>query len=530
MNNGGNMNYIKDSKFYFLNKNLDDKRTGIENSTLLRARLFEKYLHVSPIIVTTQYNPRLNLQRKELVKLGLISKNIKIINLYEYFQETITDEVILKDDHWKINSEWKYQRVEGTSDYRIFDESGKKIIYRKCDKEGRLEYNNIFLNNKIIRRDYYDSNNYLSKIQQVDPETGEVFAETYYRIDRSPCIHKHFKIINGKRVLSLIQLLSREGTILHSFETEEDFISYWIKTLVEDNCRIYFIMERPEMFYHGLKNIKQPNIIKIAMIHSSHLQWYKEKKSYLTCSLNTNYSMILNDFSEFDHAIDAVIVLTETQKEHIKERFGDYNKLYAIPHAIENDIQPVGISKREPQKAIYVSRYSAVKQHDNLVRIFKMVVEAHPNATLHFYGYGPEKNKIIQLVQELGLEKNIKINDFIENVEDVYNSASLSINTSLSEGFSLFILESIAHGLPVISYDIDYGPNEMIDHGVNGYLVDLNNEGKMAEYIIDLFRNQKKLEVMSEASYKKSKEFTAERVMEKWRIVLSEISSKKEKK
>ena len=40
------------------------------------------------------------------------------------------------------------------------------------------------------------------------------------------------------------------------------------------------------------------------------------------------------------------------------------------------------------------------------------------------------------------------------------------------EGFSLALLESLAHGVPTISYNIKYGPKEMINNGENGYLIE----------------------------------------------------------
>ncbi len=52
-----------------------------------------------------------------------------------------------------------------------------------------------------------------------------------------------------------------------------------------------------------------------------------------------------------------------------------------------------------------------------------------------------------------------------------YSDAYLSLITSNMEGFSLALLESLAHGVPVISYDIKYGPNELITPDFNGYLI-----------------------------------------------------------
>ena len=49
------------------------------------------------------------------------------------------------------------------------------------------------------------------------------------------------------------------------------------------------------------------------------------------------------------------------------------------------------------------------------------------------------------------------------------------------EGFSLSLLESLSHGVPVISYDIKYGPAEMINNGENGYLIQKDDENALYE-------------------------------------------------
>ena len=59
----------------------------------------------------------------------------------------------------------------------------------------------------------------------------------------------------------------------------------------------------------------------------------------------------------------------------------------------------------------------------------------------------------------------------LSNLDQEYSDAYLSLITSNMEGFSLALLESLAHGVPVISYDIKYGPNELITPDFNGYLI-----------------------------------------------------------
>ena len=47
-------------------------------------------------------------------------------------------------------------------------------------------------------------------------------------------------------------------------------------------------------------------------------------------------------------------------------------------------------------------------------------------------------------------------------------------------------MESISMGCPVIAYDVMYGPNEIIDHAKNGYLVEANNINQLANYMTQI--------------------------------------------
>ena len=49
------------------------------------------------------------------------------------------------------------------------------------------------------------------------------------------------------------------------------------------------------------------------------------------------------------------------------------------------------------------------------------------------------------------------------------------------EGFSLALLECESHGVPSISYDIQYGPGGLIQDGKNGYLIEKNNQHMLFE-------------------------------------------------
>ena len=102
------------------------------------------------------------------------------------------------------------------------------------------------------------------------------------------------------------------------------------------------------------------------------------------------------------------------------------------------------------------------------------------------------KNKIITLARNekfytrllisyLVIAMVFIINEFTNNPLLEFQKSKASLLTSSFEGFGLSVMESINVGCPVISYDVRYGPSEIIDHGKNGYLVEQDNISELTK-------------------------------------------------
>lgn len=111
---------------------------------------------------------------------------------------------------------------------------------------------------------------------------------------------------------------------------------------------------------------------------------------------------------------------------------------------------------------ISVARYSPEKQLHHQIKLINSLKSDFPDIQLHLYGFGIEKENLINLIAQYKLENNVFLRGFIPDLSQEYNNAYLSIVTSNMEGFSLALLEGQSFGVPTISYDIKYGPNELV--------------------------------------------------------------------
>lgn len=176
------------------------------------------------------------------------------------------------------------------------------------------------------------------------------------------------------------------------------------------------------------------------------------------------------------------------------------------------------------KKLISISRLVPDKQVEHQIRIISEVKKAIPNVTLEIYGHGGQINDLNEIIQKYKLENNVTLHGFSNDVERQLESANLKVFTSKKEGFALAILESLAKGTPVICYDVDYGPSEMIENGVNGYLIESGNETMMAQTIIKILQDEELLKTLSENSIKSTEKYLGHSIFLKWEQLINTIN------
>ena len=139
-----------------------------------------------------------------------------------------------------------------------------------------------------------------------------------------------------------------------------------------------------------------------------------------------------------------------------------------------------------------------------------------PDARLHIYGFGPLKSTLNNKIIELKLENNVKLMDFTDNPTKTYQEAACSLLTSDYEGFGMVITESLAAGTPVVAYDCKYGPKDIIRDGKDGFLVPWGNRRKLANRILQIFKDQELRKELSRNAVEVKERFSRQKYEEKW--------------
>lgn len=149
---------------------------------------------------------------------------------------------------------------------------------------------------------------------------------------------------------------------------------------------------------------------------------------------------------------------------------------------------------------IHVSNFRNVKRVQDVVETFSQARQ-QLDCKLLLGGDGPEMGRIIQQVQDLGLEDDVLFLGKRDSLAEFYNISDIKILLSEKEAFGLVLLEAMACGVPVIGSNIG-GMPEIIEPGVNGYLVELGDTKQAAEYAIEMMSDEKKLEELRQGALK----------------------------
>ncbi len=219
----------------------------------------------------------------------------------------------------------------------------------------------------------------------------------------------------------------------------------------------------------------------------------------------------------------ALVTLTERQRRDIRLRFGEVSHVFAVP----NPVLPVPVPQvrpaRDSRRLVIVSRMAPQKNLGDALRAFRLVLDARPDARLDIYGDGPDRPALEALLVELDLTAAVTLHGFRPLAEADLWSASGFLLTSRFEGYPLATLESLAHGCPVVAYDIRYGPREQITDGVDGYVVPRGDVAALADRAVRLLDDPSLVARMSEAALGKAADHGPDRFLRDWARVLDGV-------
>lgn len=506
---------------YFVTNNMPRNHGGRTKSMLQRARLLTSLTPYNINILTTKYNNDYCMIWSDFKKRGLVNGNVSYINIYEDLMFNSYTEgrnnFIRKLMNLKVFSDNSFSTVFRTIHNAVSENQEKITSELILDGYAiNLYYRSSVINKKELILSsvkvvddiklstnleiFVDPNNNILRICQYN-NTGSITSEKFFDRNGIEYLNKRYTYEDEKK--KLIDIRYKNGKYeqgkLKVFKSYRQLYSFWFDSVVLPNS---FIVSDVRGFDAPLIDLKEAylkNVYVACLFHNSH----QSSKSY---------EYVINNYKK----VDKIITLTHKQHEDLLDRV-DSDSLFVIPHSIEI---PKLTHENHRRNFVVIARLTKQKQINHILHAFREVLYKYPDYFLDIYGEGDQKNYLEQITIDLGIKNNVIFHGRVSNVGEIFQQAKCSIVSSIFEGFALTIQESLANGCPVVSYDVKYGPSDMIKHGINGFLVEQNNINELADYLNLIASDEASFD--EEAVQKSIYKFSHHNFIEKWRSLLEE--------
>lgn len=173
----------------------------------------------------------------------------------------------------------------------------------------------------------------------------------------------------------------------------------------------------------------------------------------------------------YNHS-DIIVVTSEGVKNDLQQNYGLYpHKMQVVYDGV--DIEEIDTLRNEPVEAseyhiqestliTTLGRLDTAKGQWHMIRAMKKISKECPNVKLLIMGSGALKEKLIQLVDECGLQDHVEICGYVANPYKYISASKLFVSSSIVEGYPTVILEAMVCGVPCVCTDFESGAREIL--------------------------------------------------------------------
>lgn len=217
----------------------------------------------------------------------------------------------------------------------------------------------------------------------------------------------------------------------------------------------------------------------------------------------------------YTHA-DQVVTLTDTDGAKFKNIGID---TVTIPNMITFPIQE-NISNGK--RMVSVGRLHYQKGYDILIPAMVDVFKRFPDWNLDIYGEGEDREMLTNLISQCNLTEKIKLRGYSDNIRRELLNSDLCLVSSRFEGLPMSIIEALALGVPVVSFDCPEGPSDLLKNEA-GILVPPEDGRKLSEAIIRAIGDVDLRKKLRQNGYRNIVNYTPEVIINKWKQLFEKL-------
>lgn len=387
----------------------------------------------------------------------------------------------------KLINEFSFQFL-----YNIF----MRIFWaiQQLEKLGGTEIVTIDLINRLVN--YYPIT--LICIAGLNPENNYKIDPrvkiTYLNAD-SETIRNEEKVYNYNKQGKYLKSLRVYWKVVEEFFFKQNYYRKKIANIMGEKTDSLYIGSCAEAFLLAPKNYKV------------YFHYHFDDKTYNLGWMKLNMKR--------SRKADKYIFLS---KSILKEVVKTHPKLKEKSTYVYNPIrfEPVLDTKKYDNTIIFAGRYVEQKNPLLALKIAKLLKEKGLNFHLKMFGEGLLLDKMLNYQNENNLNDVVSINKPLKDIENEIKTSDLLLLTSTYEGYVLVKGEANAFSKPVIMSNWGNTSHEMIDDGVDGFVIDSFNPEDYANKIYEILTNDNYLAKLKETTYEKTKNLNENYIIQEW--------------
>lgn len=325
-----------------------------------------------------------------------------------------------------------------------------------------------------------------------------------------------------------IEIISVENSISRSSLGRLPVSAYKIKNIHNTVYRVRnTLCEVPSIAYKIRKILKKERIDTVIAVDTNLM------KIILPATLGLPVNLIgwehMNFNSNFGSRIrasirqstarycDSVITLTERDKEYWLKGTCHKSQITAIANPCPFPVQEY--IQHDTKTVLAVGRLHIQKGFELLLESWLQVIKIMPEWRLKIVGEGEERAKLTAFIEKNKLAESVELVGITDDISEYYRQAEIFCLSSRFEGFPMVLLETLAFGLPVVSFDCETGPAEILEN-TGSILVPNNDVDKFALSLIELMKDDEQRKTISLRSKEKAKIYQPEKITSQWIDIL----------
>jgi len=458
---------------YALTVNIPENYGGMTSSMLQRSRAFVTHAGAEVTILTYEHRDDYEPVRKRLRERGAMIDGMHLVNFWE--QLAGFDDGTLAE----ANS-----GLDVPLDFEPLGARGAAVDARK---------------------------------RQLLADDGTPLQIDYFRPDGSLLLtdRAHGPVVKARR----LTLCNASGEPMRAWTYMFPLYALWLDQLPRDP--VAWIIVESKSSANMMIRYDRPDVAKLHVVRGSHLK--TGPGTPLERDLVSSRKPVMENID----AWDALVLLTNRQREDVEARFGRRDNVTVLPNS-RNMPPTLGRLRRRPGRGVMLASLDSRKRIAHAIQAVSKSARkvGRRRVTLDVWGQGPLQADLQALITKL--DAPVTLRGHAPTAAEEFGKASFSLLTSRTEALPGVLLESMGRGCIPISYDLPYGPSDIITHGVDGFLVPFGDIEALADQIAKVVAMpQKDLTAMREAAHRRALDFSDERAVERWCALMSDIAKRR---